>query len=92
MTRVRGNAFRENRETVIDDEELGKALDKANAIKREYFRLRALAILPLLRLCGKRQGEISWIPLDNFKIENNFLTVLFMLEKKKRKHKKWPTL
>ena len=59
MTRVRGNAFRENRETVIDDKELGKALEKANSIKDEYFRLRALAVLSLLRLCGKRRGEIS---------------------------------
>jgi len=91
LTRVRNNAFRENRETVIDDEELGKALDKANKIKDEYFRLRALAVLSLLRLCGKRRGEISWIPLDNFKIENNFLTVLFTLEKKKQKHKRCPS-
>jgi hypothetical protein len=88
---VRGNAFRENRETVINDEELGKALDKASAIKDEYFRLRALAVLSLLRLCGKRRGEISWIPLDNFRVENGLLTVTFTLEKKKRKHKKCPS-
>jgi hypothetical protein len=87
---VRGNAFRENRETVIDDEELGKALDKANTIKDEYFRLRALAVLSLLRLSGKRRTEIAWIPLENFKVENDLLTVTFTLEKKKRKHKKCP--
>lgn len=90
MTRVRGNAFRENRGTVIDEEELGKALQKANSIKDEYFRLRALAVLSLLRLCGKRRGEISLIPLDNFKVENDLLNVTFSLEKKKRKHKKCP--
>jgi hypothetical protein len=33
LTRVRGNALRENRETVIDDEELGKALERASLIK-----------------------------------------------------------
>ena len=87
MTRVRNNAFRESRETVIDDAELGKALEQANAMKSEYFRLRALAVLSLLRLSGKRRSEIAWIPLENFKIENNLLTVTFSLEKKKRKHK-----
>ena len=91
MTRVRGNAFRENRETVIDDQEMGKALEKASTIKDGYFRIRALAVLSLLRLCGKRQGEISWIPLDHFKVENDLLTVTFALEKKKRKHKKCPS-
>lgn len=88
MTRVRNNAFRESRETVIDDIEFGKALEKANAIENEYFRLRALAVLSMLCLCGKRRTEVSWIPLENFKIENDLLTVIFALEKKKRKHKK----
>jgi hypothetical protein len=64
MTRVRNNAFRENRETVIDDNELSKALDNAKSIADEYFRLRALAVLSLLRLSGKRRTEISWIPLE----------------------------
>jgi hypothetical protein len=88
LTRVRGNTFRENRETVIDDNELGRALDQANTIDNEYFRLRALAVLSLLRLSGKRRMEIAWIPLENFKVENDLLTVTFTLEKKKRKHKK----
>lgn len=91
MTRVRNNAFRENRETVIEDEELSKALDHANTIDNKYFRLRALAVLSLLRLSGKRRTEIAWIPLENFKVENDLLTVTFTLEKKKRKHKKCPT-
>lgn len=91
MTRVRNNAFREGRETVIEDNELDKALEKANAIPNEYFRLRALAVLSLLRLSGKRRTEISWIPLENFKLENDLLSVTFTLEKKKRKHKKCPS-
>jgi hypothetical protein len=88
LTRVRNNAFRETRETVIDDSELSKALDKAKSIDNEYFRLRALVVLSLLRLSGKRRTEISWIPLENFKVENDLLNVTFALEKKKRKHKK----
>jgi len=90
MTRVRNSSFRENRETVIDDNELCGALQKARAFKNEYFRLRAIAVLSLLRLSGKRRTEISWIPLENFKVENDLLTVTFALEKKKRKDKKCP--
>ena len=82
MTRVRNNAFRESRETVIDCNELNQALDKANAIKYEYFRLRALAVLSLLRLSGKRRTEISWIPLENFKVEEDLLNVTFSLERR----------
>jgi ribosomal protein L40E len=88
---VRNNAFRENRETVTEDAELHRALDQANGINNEYFRLRALAVLSLLRLSGKRRTEISWIPLENFKVENDLLNVTFSLEKKKRKHKKCPS-
>jgi hypothetical protein len=91
LTRVRNNAFRESRETVIDDVELGRALDQANMIENEYFRLRTLAVLSLLRLSGKRRTEVAWIPLENFKVENELLHVTFTLEKKKRKHKKCPT-
>jgi hypothetical protein len=90
MTRVRNSGFRESRETVIDENELNKALGQANSIKIEYFRLRALAVLSLLRLSGKRRTEISWIQLENFKVENDLLTVTFALEKKRRKHKKCP--
>jgi hypothetical protein len=88
LTRVRNNAFRVGRETVIEDSELGKALDKARSIGNQYFRLRAQAVLSLLRLSGKRRTEISWIPLENFKVENDLLNVTFSLEKKKRKHRK----
>jgi ribosomal protein S27AE len=90
LTRVRGNAFRENRETVIEDEEFNQALANAREVKNEYFRLRALAVLSLLRLCGKRRGEVCCIPLDNFRLENDLLSVTFILEKKKRKQKKCP--
>ena len=64
LTRVRNNAFRESRETVIEDSEIDRALAKANGIDNKYFRLRALAVLSLLRLSGKRRTEISWIPLE----------------------------
>jgi hypothetical protein len=88
LTRVRGNTFRETRETVIDNEELDEALAKAGTIDGEYFHLRALAVISLLRLSGKRRTEISWIPLENIKVDGDLLNVTFALEKKKRRHKK----
>jgi hypothetical protein len=91
MTRIRNSTFRENRETVIDYNELNRALDQASALKDKYFRLRALAVLSLLRLSGKRRTEISWVQVENFKVENDLLTVTFTLEKKKRRHKKCPS-
>jgi hypothetical protein len=90
LTRVRNNAFRETRQTVVQDDEFGKALLEADNVRNEYFRLRALAVLSLFRLCGKRRSEIAWIPLENFKVDGDLLTVTFTLEKKKRKHKKCP--
>ena len=42
---MRNNACRESRETVIEDAELCKALDQANAIDKKYFWLRALATI-----------------------------------------------
>jgi hypothetical protein len=56
---VRNSSFGENREIVIDDNELDRALNQASAIKTDYFRLRALAILSILRLSGKRRTEVS---------------------------------
>jgi hypothetical protein len=91
LAHVRNNTFRETRETVINDGELNIALDQANGINNKYLGLRALAVLSLLRLSGKSRTEISWIPLENFKVENNLLNVTFALEKKNRKHKKCPS-
>ena len=39
------------------DAVLGNALDEADVVGDEYFRLRALSVLSLLRLCGKRPDE-----------------------------------
>jgi len=58
LTRVRNNAFRENRETVIEDAELGRALDQANTIDNEYFQLRAIAVLSSLRLSRKQRKRL----------------------------------
>jgi hypothetical protein len=90
LTRVRNNVFRESRDTVIEDAEFDKALENASAIPNEYFRLRAIAVLSLLRLSGKRRTEIAWLPFENFSVEKDLLLVTFTLEKKKRRQKKCP--
>jgi hypothetical protein len=40
----------------------------------------------LLRLSGKRRGEIAVLPLENFKVEKGFLNITFILEKKRKGH------
>jgi hypothetical protein len=82
---------RADRTEVITDAEFDLALAKAENMESAYFRLRAKAVLSLMRLSGKRRGEIAMIPLDNFKVENDLLNVTFALEKKKRRHKKCPS-
>lgn len=84
MTNVRNSDSRENRQTMIGESEFLKALDHANQLKNEFLRLRALAVLSLLRLTGKRRGEIAILPLMNFKTEDKFLNVTFILEKKRK--------
>ena len=72
MTRVRNSEARENRRTVISAEEFNEALNAVEMLKDEFLRLRALAVLCLLRLTGKRREEIAKIPLDFVKMENGF--------------------
>lgn len=84
MTHVRGNLLRTERIGVIKDAEMTEAIENARQIKDPYFQLRAVAVLSLLRLSGKRRGEIAVIPLENF-VEQDYLEVTFILEKKRTK-------
>jgi hypothetical protein len=84
VTNVRNSDSRENRQTMISESEFQKALDQANQVKNKFLRLRALAVLSLFRLTGKRRGELAVLPLENFKIEDKSLNVTFILEKKRQ--------
>ena len=75
--------YRADRTTVITDAELDEALENADNIPVEYFRLRARAVISLTRLSGKRRGEIAMIPLENFKVNHPYLEITFILEKKR---------
>jgi hypothetical protein len=75
---------RYDRGTVISDTEFNEALANADKLESKYFQLRAKAVLSMLRLTGKRRGEIAQVPIANFKTENGFLNVTFILEKKRK--------
>ena len=77
-------SFRINRQNVITDDEFGEAIYNAEQIPNEFLRLRACAVLCLLRLTGKRRGEIAILPLENFRVEKEMLKVTFILEKKRK--------
>jgi len=84
MTNVRNSDSRENRQTMISEIEFQDALNHAKEIKNDFLKLRALAVLSVLRLTGKRRGEIAVLPLQNLKLEGRFLNVSFILEKKRK--------
>jgi len=84
MTRVRGSKSRTERKTVIGDKEFHQLLNQAAQIKDKFFRLRASALLCVLRLTGKRRSEISMLEVDSIKIEEEFLNITFTLLKKRK--------
>ena len=84
MTHVRNNVLRTKRKTVISDSEFAEMLDRAAQIKDVFFRLRALALLCVLRLTGKRRTEIARLEVADFKVENTLLNVTFTLLKKRK--------
>jgi len=90
LTRVRNSEERVNRKTVISAEEFSEVLEAARLLTDEFFRLRALAVLCLLMLTGKRREEIARVQLDFIRIEHGFLSVTFELEKKKRRKRICP--
>jgi len=86
MTHVRNSKLRENRQTVITDNEFAEAVKRAEQMKGEFFRLRASALLCILRLTGKRRTEVAMLRLDSFKVESGFLNITFILLKKRKGH------
>jgi integrase len=87
VTFVRGLKERKERKTVVSEEEFREMLAKAEELKPEFFRRRAKALLCILRLTGKRRAEVAQLELDDFKVEEGFLSIRFRLLKKKRSFK-----
>jgi len=88
VTNVRGDKVRTERKTVVGDSEFQQMLQAAESIEDKYMQLRAKAVLCILRLCGKRRGEVARIEFDDVKVENNFLHIGFVLEKKRKRFKR----
>jgi len=84
MTFIRGSRARTEKKTVISDEEFEEMLLKADGILDSFFRLRAKALLCVLRLNGKRREEIALLERSDFKIEESFLNITFTLLKKRK--------
>lgn len=70
---------------VLTDQEINDMMSKADLIMNEYFRLRAKAIVSLLKKFGKRRIEIARLKVEDLKQENRYLTVTFTLAKKHKK-------
>jgi len=88
MTRVRNSKEREERKTIVNEAEFQKMLKTTLDIKDRYLCLRAVAVLCVLRLTGKRRGEVARVEFNDVKVENNFLHITFTLEKKRKRFKR----
>lgn len=71
--------------SVLSDQEIQAMLDKADQIQNKYFRLRAKAIVSLLKKFGKRRNEIAKLTVQDLKRENRYLTITFTLSKKHKR-------
>jgi hypothetical protein len=81
---------------VITDQEVQKAIDKADELaetkwginypdQKEYFQLRAKAIVSVAKIFGKRRSEIADIFMKEIHVENNKLSINFVLRKKRKR-------
>jgi len=75
--------LRKNRKDVIGDAEFKAMLVEAAGLPF-YFALRLTALLCLLRLTGKRRGEIVKLETQDFDVQPSLIAVTFTLEKKRR--------
>jgi integrase len=75
--------LRKDRKDVIGDAEFKAMLLKASRLPY-YFELRLTALLCLLRLTGKRRGEIAKLETQDFDVQPSLIAVTFTLEKKRR--------
>ncbi len=76
---------------ILTDEETDAMIDKTYKIDgptkelKEYFQLRARAIIAFGKIFGKRRGEIAQVLINDIKIGIDYLLVTFTLEKKQKK-------
>ena len=72
---------------IIGDKELADLEKKATSITDVYTRLRALSLLAIFSLTGKRVSEVSILKMSDVTVYPNRVVFKFTLSKKRRKEK-----
>lgn len=75
---------RAGRKDVVSDGELRLIQARVKSIETPFYRMRTGALIPMLRLVGKRRGEIVSLELTDFEETAEILNVTFTLEKKRK--------
>ncbi|OGN91085.1 MAG: hypothetical protein A2Z70_00775 [Chloroflexi bacterium RBG_13_48_17] len=73
---------------ILSDREFDLMLTQSRVNDTEFLRLRNPAILCVLRITGKRRGEIAGLERKDVWVEGDLLSLNFKLLKKSRKHTK----
>ncbi len=69
----------------LSNDEIDGMLANADKIEREYFRLRAKAVVAIAKVFGKRRSEIAAIEMKGLRVENDLLLITFRLRKKRKR-------
>jgi integrase len=67
------------------EKEIATLLQKADTLQALYFQLRAKAIIGLVKIFGKRRGELCLLEMADLTVEKGFLNVTFTICKKSKK-------
>jgi len=70
---------------VPTEQEITAILKKADEIANEYFKLRAKAIIGLVKIFGKRRVELSLLEKSDIAVEQGVLYITFTIVKKSKR-------
>ena len=67
------------------EREIDAILSKADKLETEYFKLRAKAIVGIVKIFGKRRAELGLLEPKDLLIEDDMLYITFTIMKKSKK-------
>ena len=67
------------------EREIDEIISKADDLELEYFRLRAKAIIGLVKVFGKRRAELCLLEMNDLVVDGDFLNITFTICKKSKK-------
>jgi integrase len=67
------------------EQEIETLLGKADKLKTEFFQLRAKCVIGLVKIFGKRRGELSRLEMTDLTVENGILNITFTILKKHKR-------